>query len=332
PFTDEEGAPLAESLSEKIVVSINGVKQGMIIKSKNLANPVLLYLHGGTPDYFLSQRYPTGLDDLFTVVWWEQRGAGLSYSPDLPPESLTLEQAIADTLTVTDYLRERFGREKIYLMGHSGGTFTGIQAAALAPERYHAYIGVAQMVNQQESEKRAYDFMLAQYAADGNAAMVRRLEAAPVTSSGMADGYLALRDGAMHALGIGTMHNMRSVISGLVIESFRNREYTLAEKVNLWRAKAASGVSILWQDALATDLSTAVPSLQIPVYFLHGVYDYTCNYTLARAYLNAVDAPVKGFYSFAQSAHSPIFEEPQRVRQIMQSDVLHGTNRLADEQ
>jgi pimeloyl-ACP methyl ester carboxylesterase len=133
PFVDENGSPLAGSISEKIFVNINGVEQGMFIKSKDVNNPVLLYLHGGMPDYFLTQRYPTGLEDYFTVVWWEQRGSGISYSADIPPETMTLEQMISDTLEVTNYLRQRFGKEKIYLMGHSGGTFIGIQTAAQAP-------------------------------------------------------------------------------------------------------------------------------------------------------------------------------------------------------
>jgi len=127
---DENGSPLAGSISEKVFVNINGVEQGMFIKSKDATHPVLLYLHGGMPDYFLTQRYPTGLEDYFTVVWWEQRGSGISYSADIPPETMTLEQMISDTLEVTNYLRHRFGKEKIYLMGHSGGTFIGIQAAA----------------------------------------------------------------------------------------------------------------------------------------------------------------------------------------------------------
>ncbi len=130
PFVDENGRPLAGSLSEKVVIKLNGIEQGMFIKSRDFTNPVLLYLHGGMPDYFLSEKYPTGLEDYFTVVWWEQRGSGLSYSPGIRRESLTLEQMISDTLAVTNYLRQRFGKEKIYLMGHSGGTFIGIQAAA----------------------------------------------------------------------------------------------------------------------------------------------------------------------------------------------------------
>ena len=147
---------------------------------------------------------------------------------------MTLEQFIVDTLEVTNYLRKRFGKEKIYLMGHSGGTFIGIQTAARAPELYYAYIGVAQMSNQLESEKLAYDYMLQQFKADGNSRMVQRLEAAPVTmTSGTPKAYLAVRDGAMHSLGIGSTRDMTSVIEGIFLASLQFREYTLREKIKV---------------------------------------------------------------------------------------------------
>jgi pimeloyl-ACP methyl ester carboxylesterase len=331
PFLDENGKPLAGSISEKVFVNINGQRQGMFIKSKDVTHPVLLYLHGGMPDYFLTHRYPTGLEDYFTVVWWEQRGSGISYIADIPPETMTLEQMISDTLEVTNYLRHRFGKEKIYLMGHSGGTFIGIQAAARAPELHHAYIGVAQMSNQLKSERLAYEYMLRQFKENGNTNMVRKLEAAPVTmSEGTPDAYRALRDAAMHGLGVGTTHDMDSVITGIFLPSLASREYTLIEKVNMWRGKSRASVSVLWDAMLATDLATQVTELRIPVYFMSGIYDYTVSYTLAKDYFEKINAPVKGFYTFEQSAHSPLFEEPEKMQRILQEDVLAGRNNLAD--
>ena len=331
PFVDQNGKPLPSSISEKVFVDINGVKQGMFIKSKDVNHPVLLYLHGGMPDYFLTEHYPTGLEDYFTVVWWEQRGSGISYSPNIPRETKTAEQMISDTLAMTNYLRQSFGKEKIYLMGHSGGTFIGIQAAARAPELYYAYIGVAQMENQLKSEKLAYDYMLQQFQANGNTNMVRKLEAAPVTlTGGTPDAYRALRDPAMHSLGIGTMHNMNSVVTGIVLPSFQSPEYTLTEKVHTWSAKATSGIAMLWNDMITTDLSKEVTKFDIPIYFFSGIYDYTCNYTLAKDYFEKINAPVKGFYTFEYSAHSPMFEEPEKVQKIIREDVLTGTNNLAD--
>jgi pimeloyl-ACP methyl ester carboxylesterase len=331
PFLDENGNLLAGSISEKIWVNINGVEQGMFIQSKDASNPVLLYLHGGVPDYFLKQKYPTGLEDYFTVVWWEQRGSGLSFNGNISKESITLEQLISDTLAVTNYLRNRFHQEKIYLMGRSGGTFFGIQAAARAPELYYAYIGVGQMSNQLNSERLAYDYMLKEFKANGNTEMVRKLEAAPVTmEGGIPDAYLAVRDHGMHSLGIGTTHEMKSIITGFFLPSLTFREYTLMEKVKLWRAKARNGVSVLWNTNLNMDLSQQVLDLDLPVYFFDGVYDYTCSFTLAKDYFEKLKAPVKGFYTFEQSAHSPMFEEPEKTIQIMLEDVLAGTNNLAD--
>lgn len=330
PFLDDKGGPLAGSISEKIRVTINDAEQGMFIKSRNASNPVLLYLHGGMPDYFLTERYPTGLDEYFTVVWWEQRGSGLSYSSHIPPETVNPEQLVSDAVELTKYLCKRFGQERIYLMGHSGGTFIAIQAAARAPELYRAYIGVAQMSNQLESEKLAYDYMLQRFKDEGDTRMVRRLEKARVGSAvPLPDSYLKVRDVAMHRLGVGTTHDMRSIVTGLLLRSLTNREYTLGEKVGMWRGKIFSR-NRLWNTQLSTDLTKKVTCLEIPVYFLHGVFDHTVSYPLAKSYYAQLDAPVKGFYTFKESAHSPLFEEPKKMRQIVQTDVLTGSKGLAD--
>ena len=335
PFVDENGDPLAGSLSEKIHVNINGVEEGMFIKSKDVNNPVLLFIHGGPgmPEYWLTQWYPTGLEDDFTVVWWEQRGAAMSYHPDIPPETMTAEQFIADTLEVTKYLRNRFGQEKIYLMAHSWGSYIGIQAAAREPDLYYAYIGVGQVSHQIQSEQLSYQYALAFYKENGNVDMVRRLEAAhPSLTVPLPVAYDSMRDEYMHGAGIGTTRDMKSVVTGIFLPSWHFREYTLGEKVNLWRGKFFSRSSSfsLWDKMQIMDLTEQVTRLEIPVYFLHGLYDYTCAYPLAKAYFEKIEAPVKGFYTFEQSAHSPMFEEPEKVQQILREDVLAGTNSLAD--
>jgi pimeloyl-ACP methyl ester carboxylesterase len=329
PFLDDRGRPLAGSVSEKLRIVIGGVEQGMFLKGRDARNPVLLYLHGGMPDYFLTRRHPTGLDELFTVAWWEQRGSGLSYQADAPPERVTPERLMADAVEVTNYLRQRFGHDRIYLMGHSGGTFIGLQLAARAPELYHAYLAMSQITHQLESERLAHAYMVRRFREEGDTRMVRRLEAAPVGDTApLPRGYMKVRDAAMHRLGIGTTRDMRSVVTGLMLPSLLYREYTLAEKVRLWRAKIFGG-DRLWNTQLATDLTTRITRLEVPVYFLHGVHDYTVSYPLARAYYERLEAPVKGFYTFSRSAHSPLFEEPERMREIVRADVLTGSRGLA---
>jgi pimeloyl-ACP methyl ester carboxylesterase len=77
-------------------------------------------------------------------------------------------------------------------------------------------------------------------------------------------------------------------------------------------------------------LTAKVPKLDIPVYFFHGIYDYTCNYALAKDYFMKLSAPSKGFYTFDHSAHSPLFEEPEKIQHILQKDVLAGMSSIAD--
>jgi pimeloyl-ACP methyl ester carboxylesterase len=246
---------------------------------------------------------------------------------------MTAEQFISDTLEVTNYLRERFGKEKIYLMAHSWGSYIGIQAAAREPELYHAYIGMGQISYQIQSEQLAYEYALEQYKKNGNMDMVQRLESAPPTMTvPLPAAYDTLRDEYMHGAGIGTTRDMESVVTGIFLPSWQFREYTLGEKVNLWRGKfySRSRNFSLWDKMQATDLTKKVTELEIPTYFFHGVYDYTCAYPLAKDYFEKLQAPVKGFYTFEQSAHTPLFEEPEKIRKILLEDVLAGENNLAD--
>jgi len=330
PFLDSNAKPLAGSISEKIHVKINGEEQGMFIKGKDKTKPVLLFLHGGPgmPEYAISRRYPAILEDDFVVCWWEQRGAGLSYRSDIPFETMTFEQLISDTIEVTNYLRKRFGQEKIYLMAHSGGTFIGIQAAAQAPELYKAYIAESQISNQLESEKLAYKYMVEQFTRLGDKKILQKLEKYPITEINTPS-YYTMRDAPMHQLGIGTTHDMKSVISGVFWPVMLNNEYTLSEKINIWRGKFfTTRTANLWCKLVETDLTKKVQKLDIPVYFCDGIYDYTVNYTLGKNYFEKLQAPIKGFYAFEHSAHSPLFEEPERMQHILQEDVLAGVNNL----
>jgi pimeloyl-ACP methyl ester carboxylesterase len=333
PFLDQSGRALAGSISEKNYVNINGVAQGMFIRGKDKTKPVLLFLHGGPgmPEFAISQNYPSVLEDFFVVCWWEQRGSGLSFSTDIPQGTLTEEQLVSDTIAVTNYLRSRFAQDKIYLMAHSGGTYFGIESVAGKPELYRAYIGVAQMSQQLDSEKLAYTYMIEQFRAVGNSAMVAKLEKIPLTQmNAMPAAYRALRDDAMHSLGIGTTHKMKSVVSGIFMPIMLSRSYTLVEKINIWRGKWSASSIKMWNDILGTDLTAKVQRLEVPVYFISGIYDYTVSSVLAKDYFEKLQAPMKGFYTFQHSAHSPMFEEPEKFGQILQQDVLTRTNTLAD--
>lgn len=328
PFLDEKGAELPGSIAEKLHVEINGVQQGMIIRGKSVDNPVLLFVHGGPgmPEYILPYYYDNPLEEIFTVCWWDQRGSGLSFDGSLAPEEVTLENLVSDAIGVTNYLRERFGQDKIYLMAHSWGTVPGIYTAQAAPELYHAYIGMAQISGQPGEEEIIVDHLTGQYRQQGNEKMALKLEEAVKNGSYAGS---ALRDKAMHELGVGTLRDMDSVITGVFLPSWQCRAYTIGEKINLWRGKFG-GVNRGLIENMDVDLTEAVPRLEIPAYFFSGAYDYTVYHGYSKLYLEKLEAPVKGFYSFAESAHGPLFEEPEKAGRILREDVLAGSGALAD--
>jgi pimeloyl-ACP methyl ester carboxylesterase len=140
-----------------------------------------------------------------------------------------------------------------------------------------------------------------------------------------------IRDKSMHDLGIGTMRTMRSVLKGVFIPVWMCKAYTFREKINIWISKFSFiRKTKLIDELFATDIPAKITGLQIPVYFFSGRYDLTVNHDLSKEYLNILNAPVKGFYTFPESAHSPVFEEPQRLNEIILKDVLTGSTSLAD--
>ena len=336
PTTGQNQKPVESSISEKIFVEIGGVQQGMFIRGTDVKNPVLLFVHGGPSfsEYFLVEKYPTGLENHFTVCYWEERGGGISYTPQVTMESMTLEQLASDAIEVTNYLRGRFNKDKIYLMAHSGGTAFAIQAVADFPQLFHSYIGISQITRQAESEKLAYKFMIDQYSSGGNSKMVADFKKYPLLEN---DAFIlpffnsVLRDKSMHELGIGTMHNMKSIITGVFYPVWTCRAYTIREKFKIWYSKFSFiNKSGLREQIINSDITVKVPRLDIPVYLFSGKYDLTVNHDLSKEYLKKIESRVKGFYSFENSAHSPMFEESDRLLEIIIKDVLNQTTILAD--
>ncbi len=324
PYLDENGNILSDSVAEITKVEIGGMDQGMIIKGKNVNNPIILFLHGGpgNPEYVFAKNSSLNLEDNFTVCWWEQRGTGMSYSSDIKPGTITLEQMISDTVEVTNYLRERFGKEKVYLMGHSWGSFLGIHVAERYPELYEAYIGIGQVTNQIESEKMGYAKMLEVAQSRGDTKSLEKLKQfnlADVENS--SPKYLMARSEIMMKQGYGVFHKPISKFS-LLLPIFQLDEYTLADKYGYAMGSALCLDQPINKIQFSTSLFDTINELKLPVYITHGAFDAQVSYQLSKEYFDQLQAPLKRFYTFDNSAHSPFVEEPDKFTQIMLKDVL----------
>ena len=314
--------PEEHTLSEKTFLDIDGARIGLILLSDHTDLPVLLFCGGGPgiPQYLMESLYPSVLPEFFTVCYFDYRGTGLSFDSSTDPGQMTTDRYIDDTLQITDYLKTRFGQDQIYIMGHSFGTYIALNTVDRHPENYIAYLAMSQTCDQHQSELMAYDYMRSRYEELGDRSMVRRFDEYKIRES--EEDYKrytgsGLRDKAMHSLGVGTTSDMDNVITDLFFPSLRIKAYTPAERINIWRGKAASGKFAVHNDSRHFNAFQTVPDVEIPVYFFAGENDMTCCTSLQKEYYEMVDAPEKKFFFYEGSAHSPVYEDGEKTREIL---------------
>lgn len=299
-------------IARKGWVEIGGIRQGYFIRGEKERNPVLLFLHGGPGSPELPMIKHTLLENHFTVCYWDQRGAGMTFRADTDPRSMTIEQFVEDTRQLTDSLRAWYGVEKIYLMGHSWGSYLGIKTIEKYPERYEAYFGIGQVCHQLESERLAYDYIVAQARRKGDTQTAQAFEAYDKYAADFpSDAYLLrVRTHGMNRYGVGIKHKDTSM-AGIAADLLYYRGYTLGDKWNYLQGTLFS-LQTMFRQVIDDNLFESSRRFEVPVYVLQGKYDYQVSYELAKQYVETIEAPKKGFFTFEESAHSPNIEEPER--------------------
>lgn len=312
--TPEGGTKIAR----KGWAQIGGIPQGYFIRGENERNPVVLFLHGGPGSPELPMIKDAELEKYLTVCYWEQRGAGMTYSPDTAPATMTTEQFVEDTRQMTDSLRKWYGVEKIYLMGHSWGSYLGIKTIEKHPELYHAYIGVGQVCNQLESERRAYDYIVEQARKAGDTKTVEAFKEYDKLAQDFPSNYylLKLRTPSMNKYGVGIKHKDCSMVD-MAVGILYYQGYTFMDKIHYLQGTVFS--LAMFDQVIGDNLFETSPRFDVPVYIIQGKYDYQVSYQLAKAYLDSIDAPQKEFFTFEESAHSPILEESKRFAEVVKS-------------
>lgn len=296
---------------------IGGIPQGYFIRGENERNPVILFLHGGPGSPELPMIKDTELEKHFTVCYWDQRGAGMTFSPDTDPATMTTDQFVEDTRQMTDSLRKWYGVEKIYLMGHSWGSYLGIKTIEKHPALYHAYIGIGQVCNQLESERLAYDYIVAEARKVGDSKTVKAFEAYDKYADDFPsnDYLMKLRSPSMNKYGVGIKHKDCSMFD-LVVDVLYYRGYTFIDKLHYSQGTMFS-LDNMFHKVIEDNLFETSTRFEIPVYIIQGKYDYQVSHQLAKEYLDSIDAPKKEFFTFEESAHSPNMEESKRFVEIV---------------
>ncbi|MBK8198134.1 MAG: alpha/beta hydrolase [Acidobacteria bacterium] len=305
--------PAPGGINEQVTARIGGIDQALTIRGKDLANPVIIVVHGGpgTPEMAMSWTYQRGWEDYFTVVQWDQRGTGKTYrlnDADAVAASFSIERMRDDLIEVIDFVRERTGQEKVVILGHSWGTVIGLQAALARPDAVSVYIGSGQMVNMRRNEQVGFDATLAAARADGNAQAIADLEAlAPYPGPGALTlaRIGAQRNWLIHYGGTG---GFRSDIDPWFRAIRLAPEYTEDDR-KTYDEGGLIALEALLPELTEVDFDTVTES-PVPVFMLHGRHDLNTPSQIAAEWMDRLSAPAKATYWFERSAHLSYMEEP----------------------
>jgi pimeloyl-ACP methyl ester carboxylesterase len=330
PILGADGKPLPGSIAELTMVQLGGHDQAVMIRGHSVDNPVLLYLSGGPGQSDLPYvRVLLGdLEQDFVVVGWDQRGTGKSYAALDPTSTLTLDQAVSDTIELARYLRERFGEEKIYLTGESWGTTLGVLAVQRHPELFYAFIASGQMVSQRETDRRLYQDVRDLAERMGDTELMNKMLAygqPPYVDIPYANVFvMGYYDALYKPYTPPQAYMERGMEAGLGPWGVLGSEYSLVEKVNVLRG-LMDMFTVMYPQLQGIDFRRDVTRLDIPVYILDGEAELVSRRDLALEWLDSLDAPIKRLFSFENAGHSVSFEQFEAFHQIMVETVLPET-------
>jgi len=325
PFREPNGEILPGSIAEIHYLRLGGLNQWAMIRGENVANPLLIMLHGGPgfPEMRLLRFFNAPLEKDFTVIYWEQRGTGKSFDRKIPAPSMTVEQFISDLDELIEAMRERFGKDKIAIYGHSWGSALGVLYAERFPHKVAAFVGAGQVGNWPASELRCYEFLLAEAERHGNRKALRELRAiGPPPHTGqrqMVQGKWQTRFLGM-VRGMSLWKLSRILLGG--------PESSVFDLLNILRGTLFSTYT-MWEEVSALNLIKAVPVLAMPVFFFIGRHDHVIAPETSVAYFDMLSAPSKKLIWFEESAHEPSFEEPAKFNAAMVELVRPVTVRSA---
>lgn len=302
-------------IDELIHPEINGVGQYLSIRSEKEGLPLLFYLHGGPGDAALPQmlKYNKELEKYYTVVIWEQRGAGLSYYPFRREEELSIQTFVEDAHTIILYLLQRFGQEKVYLLAHSWGSVIGISFIKQYPELIHTYIGCGQVVNMKKSCRTQYDFLSEKL--QDNPKLMKRLKHTDCTleSENWMQDLLFMAKNVIRYKGsiYGKTSNFQYYLDFLFC-----RKYSWKDLLNRIKGSEQS-ILFFWQKLMKTDFERET-RFGIPVIFMEGRHDYHVSSKLTGNYFDTIETEKQLFW-FEHSGHYPQWEEPVIFNKIVAS-------------
>ena len=298
--------------------TLGGLNQWIYI-SGDPRKPLLLFLHGGpgVAQIGFAERFQGDLKKHFLMVHWDQRGAGKTFRARTP--DMTLEQYVSDAVALSKYLLQTLNKEKLYLFGHSWGGAVGAKVAQRAPELLHAYIAQGMLVDGEENARLSYERAQAQLEGTKHASTLKRLK--KLGEPPHANQLRALLTQRWATLRAGGLFHDEKCWRTYTRAMFRSKTYSNKDMFT-YPLGVLYSLRHLWDEALAVDLFSDVPRLEVPFYLLMGRFDTVTPPEIAQRYWEGLEAPHKEKVWFEHSSHCPHLEEPERLAQVLAERVL----------
>lgn len=324
-FAKTQKIVTADGIQKEEFVTIGDIRQWISVRGRHKNNPILLFLHGG-PGFTVSPvsyHYMRDWEEYFTVVQWDQRGAGKTWQANDPAAlrpTMTIDRMVSDAEELAIHLRATYGKKRIVLMAHSFGTILGTKLAQRRPDLFYAYVGMGQFVDAAKSEKMGFDATLAAARAANNSKAIAELTAiAPFPDAarpernmqnlGKERFWLATY-GGYYWRGMGHFNDIAAMSPTYSTDDLKARD-------------AAQGFSIqqMW-DALGKVKLTGETNFKCPVLIIQGRHDLGTSATLAGEWFASLKAPSKQIVWFEDSAHMVYEEEPGKLLVTLVEKVL----------
>lgn len=312
--------PQAKKVEDKSFIKLGGEKQYVEIMGDSDKNPVLLFIHGGPgwPQTPQLRYFNADLTKDFTLVAWDQRGAGKSFMENPAPKNVSLEQITADAHELTQKLKEKFGQKKIYLAGYSWGSIVGMNLVQKYADDYHAYIGIGQVINMKRGMEISQEWLAQQAKEKGDKEALKTLEKLKNPTKDFCDGDLQcfIKQYELVMKYGGAIHNRaaekESEAAATNYEDYKNYD---------WNAAFEFSAAALEKDMFAADF-TEIKELKVPVYFFLGRHDWNVPSALTEEWSKDLITPKKQIVWFENSAHSPMEEEPREFNKLLVEKLL----------
>jgi pimeloyl-ACP methyl ester carboxylesterase len=301
----------SSAIDTLMTLELNGLDQKLLIQSDNLNNPILLWLHGGpgTSEMFTAHHCMDSLIHFFTIVHWDQRGTALSYNDRIKRSDISFDQILNDAIGLTDILRKTYHQDKIFLIGHSFGSVLGIHLIEKYPDRYCAYVGIGQVINDSKSREITYQWFVNQLKKDKDTFEMARILEKQTIPAEIINKYK------------GNFFKGKTLFDVIRESPYYYEGYleNYTKSMNFVRESISNNPSTLEKDIL-----NDIVMLKVPVYFFEGRHDRipACAPELVIEYIKKIKAPKKEIIWFEESAHHPNIDEPDQFQKILIDEVL----------